>query len=171
MQVKELASASKYQESSSAKAGDGRGKEPTHVSLCDPSCFSAAIVAAMVGFYGNVSSSVIGVIPVAHAQAAVQFSGFADIVEKVKPAVISVRVRIDVGGSLVDDGSEPLSSQESPLERFFRRMVRGYIALQIQEVTPEIAENLGRKYRAGNHGRSADLVVVSRAVRGRDAFS
>jgi serine protease Do len=82
--------------------------------------FSAATVAVIVGFHGNDSGSVIGLVP-AHAQAALQFSGFADIVEKVKPAVISVRVRIDVGASIVDDGSGPLSSQESPLERFFRR--------------------------------------------------
>ena len=63
----------------------------------------------------------VGLIPAAHAQAVVQPSGFADIVEKVKPAVISVRVRIDAGPSIVDDGSTLFSSQESPLERFLRR--------------------------------------------------
>jgi serine protease Do len=47
--------------------------------------------------------------------------GFADVVEKVKPAVISVRVK--VGGpqvSSLDDGESPFR-QGSPLERFFRQ--------------------------------------------------
>jgi serine protease Do len=43
--------------------------------------------------------------------------GFADVVAKVKPAVISVRVRIDGGRRTRDGARQP----ETPLERFFRR--------------------------------------------------
>jgi serine protease Do len=46
--------------------------------------------------------------------------GFADVVDKVKPAVISVRVKFGAGPRITDDGSSP-SPQESPLERFFRQ--------------------------------------------------
>jgi serine protease Do len=99
----------------------GKSRRTSRYAIRAVAYFSAAATAAIVGFYGNVSGSVISPISAAHAQAAVQFSGFADIVEKVKPAVISVRVRIDVGPSIVDDGSTPFSSQETPLERFFRR--------------------------------------------------
>jgi serine protease Do len=49
-------------------------------------------------------------------------AGFADIVEKVKPAVISVRVKVNSGPSLMgfdeQDGSKSPGSQ---MERFFRR--------------------------------------------------
>jgi serine protease Do len=56
----------------------------------------------------------------AHAEAAQGPAGFADIVDKIKPAVISVRVKIDGGPLTLDDGNSPFSG-ESPLERFFRR--------------------------------------------------
>jgi serine protease Do len=56
----------------------------------------------------------------AHAEAAQGPAGFADIVDKVKPAVISVRVKIDGGPLTLGDGNSPFSG-ESPLERFFRR--------------------------------------------------
>src|SRR5580693_7218845 len=49
--------------------------------------------------------------------------GFADIVEKVKPAVISVRVKIDrpaESGLNTDDGDLPFPPG-SPFERFFKR--------------------------------------------------
>jgi serine protease Do len=46
--------------------------------------------------------------------------GFADIVEKVKPAVISVRVRMErAAGALSDDNDLPQPG--TPFERFFRR--------------------------------------------------
>jgi len=49
--------------------------------------------------------------------------GFADIVEKVKPAVISVRVKIDrpANSNLSDDNNELPFPPGSPFERFFRR--------------------------------------------------
>ena len=45
--------------------------------------------------------------------------GFADIVEKVKPAVISVRVRVE-GPQLSSSQSSPFP-QGSQMDRFFRR--------------------------------------------------
>jgi serine protease Do len=47
--------------------------------------------------------------------------GFADIVEKVKPSVISVRVKMDNGPRMMGfDGDSPFPPG-SPMERFFRR--------------------------------------------------
>ncbi len=54
----------------------------------------------------------------AHAQALEHPVGFAAIVAKVKPAVISVRVKIDAGP--LNDLNSPFSD-ETPLERFLRR--------------------------------------------------
>ena len=57
----------------------------------------------------------------AHAQTAQRPAGFADIVEKVKPAVISVRVKMDGGARTMSfDGDSPFPPG-SPMERFFRR--------------------------------------------------
>ena len=45
--------------------------------------------------------------------------GFADLVEKVKPAVISVRVKVKAGSEMMSfDGDIPFS-KNSPMERFF----------------------------------------------------
>ena len=46
--------------------------------------------------------------------------GFADIVERVKPAVISVRVKRSGPETTSFDGQQPPFPQGSPLERFFR---------------------------------------------------
>src|SRR4051794_12461171 len=46
--------------------------------------------------------------------------GFADIVEKVKPAVISVRVRVENNPRLSLNRDNPFP-QGSPMDRFFRR--------------------------------------------------
>jgi len=47
--------------------------------------------------------------------------GFADVVEKVKPAVVSVRVKVDAGARTMSmDGNSPFP-QGSPMDRFFRR--------------------------------------------------
>src|SRR5262252_2126553 len=58
------------------------------------------------------------------AETAGQPRGFADLVEKVKPAVISVRVRFDANaqrtGANQDDDMMPFR-QGSPFERFFRQ--------------------------------------------------
>ncbi|HEX4043225.1 MAG TPA: Do family serine endopeptidase [Xanthobacteraceae bacterium] len=47
--------------------------------------------------------------------------GFADIVEKVKPAVISVRVKIDQPANSTDDNSGLPFPPGSPFEKFFRQ--------------------------------------------------
>ena len=46
--------------------------------------------------------------------------GFADVVDKVKPAVISVRVKVDGAKRMSFDGNSPFPPS-SPMERFFRR--------------------------------------------------
>jgi serine protease Do len=61
-----------------------------------------------------------GLTSAANAQTVRGPVGFADIVDKVKPAVISVRVKFGAGPQITDDRSSP-SPQESPLERFFRQ--------------------------------------------------
>ena len=45
---------------------------------------------------------------------------FADVVDKVKPAVISVRVKVDGAKMMSFDGNSPFPPS-SPMERFFRR--------------------------------------------------
>src|SRR5262249_42952770 len=56
-----------------------------------------------------------------YAQNAQRPVGFADIVEKVKPSVISVRVKMDGGPRMTGfDGESPFPPG-SPMERFFRR--------------------------------------------------
>jgi S1-C subfamily serine protease len=55
-----------------------------------------------------------------YAQSVQRPVGFADIVEKVKPAVVSVKVRVNAGGnnlSLNEDNPQ----RGSPFEDFFRR--------------------------------------------------
>src|ERR1051326_4238180 len=68
---------------------------------------------------------------IAHAQNAQRPVGFADIVEKVKPAVISVRVKVDGGAR-----TGGLSRRDLPpgLEQFFRRF-------GMPDVTPEEPRN------------------------------
>jgi serine protease Do len=57
----------------------------------------------------------------AYAQSSQRPVGFADIVEKVKPSVISVRVKMDGGARTMSfDGDSPFPPG-SPMERFFRR--------------------------------------------------
>src|ERR1700681_2739447 len=54
-----------------------------------------SVLLAGSGF--NLNSSLGALSPAAHAQALQRPVGFADIVEKVKPAVVSVRVKMDGG--------------------------------------------------------------------------
>ena len=56
----------------------------------------------------------------AYAQTLQPRSGFADIVDKIKPAVISVRAKLDAGTRTTGRGASP-SPEENPLERFFRQ--------------------------------------------------
>jgi serine protease Do len=58
---------------------------------------------------------------IAYAQNVQKPIGFADIVEKVKPAVISVRVKVDAGARMMGfEGNLPFPPN-SEMERFFRR--------------------------------------------------
>src|SRR5215813_11143190 len=57
----------------------------------------------------------------AYAQNAQRPVGFADIVESVKPAVISVRVKMNSGPQMMGFESNPQLPQGSPMDRFFRR--------------------------------------------------
>jgi serine protease Do len=78
----------------------------------------------------GIAAAVVGVSPqslvpsfptAAAAESAERPVGFGDLVEKVKPAVISVRVKVDaktVSNSLEDNLPFP---QSSPMDRFFRR--------------------------------------------------
>src|SRR5947209_5700383 len=57
----------------------------------------------------------------AYAQNAQRPAGFADIVDRVKPAVISVKVKVDAGRNLMGfEGNAPIPPG-SPMDRFFRR--------------------------------------------------
>ena len=57
----------------------------------------------------------------AYAQTAQRPVGFADIVEKVKPSVISVRVKMSAGPESSSLGEDNPSGPNSPFEFFFRR--------------------------------------------------
>jgi serine protease Do len=58
---------------------------------------------------------------IAYAQGVQRPAGFADIVDKVKPAVISVRVKVNSGAKMTGfDGNSPFPPN-SQMERFFRR--------------------------------------------------
>jgi serine protease Do len=55
------------------------------------------------------------------AESSQRMAGFADLVDKVKPAVISVRVKVDAGAKMMGfDGNSPFPPNSS-MERFFRR--------------------------------------------------
>jgi serine protease Do len=58
--------------------------------------------------------------PAAAAEASSRPAGFADLVEKVKPAVISVRVKLKTASADADNNALPFQPG-SPLEKFFRQ--------------------------------------------------
>jgi serine protease Do len=69
----------------------------------------------------NLNSSLGTLVPPAHAQSLQRPVGFADIVEKVKPAVVSVRVKVDGGARMMGlEGDMPFP-KGSPMDRFFRQ--------------------------------------------------
>ena len=91
-----------------------------------------ALLAGVAGLGAAVLFTAPGFLPqaslpgIAHAQNLTEQArklpqpvGFADIVEKVKPAVISVRVRIE--NARTTSNSENPFPQGSPMDRFFRR--------------------------------------------------
>jgi len=80
----------------------------------------AVVVAASVFLIGPAVMANRAITAAAFAQTTQPRSGFADIVDKIKPAVISVRARLDAGARTTGRGAAP-APEESPLERFFRR--------------------------------------------------
>ncbi len=71
------------------------------------------------------------------AEIAQRPAGFADLVEKVKPAVISVRVKVKAGSEMMSfDGDMPFQ-KNSPMERFFRRFGMPNFGMPNDEGTPE----------------------------------
>ncbi len=84
---------------------------------------SAAVIGAGVLFSGAqfVGKPDTFLASPAYAQSAQRPVGFADVVEKVKPSVISVRVKVDGGARTMSfDGDSPFPPG-SPMERFFKR--------------------------------------------------
>src|SRR6266567_4588210 len=76
-------------------------------------------IAVLLGGPGNFLS-LSALSTAALAQSAQRPAGFADVVEKVKPAVISVRVKLDEGPQTSSDEGLPIP-QGSPFDRFFRQ--------------------------------------------------
>ena len=71
------------------------------------------------------------------AEIAQRPAGFADLVEKVKPAVISVRVKVKAGSEMMSfDGDMPFR-KDSPMGRFFRRFGMPNFGMPNDEGTPE----------------------------------
>jgi serine protease Do len=71
-------------------------------------------LAALLAGYGDWRGTGVSAVSIARAaEASARPVGFADIVEKVKPAVISVRVKMDAG-------SQNLEELPPPIQRFFR---------------------------------------------------
>jgi serine protease Do len=82
---------------------------------------AAALGAAMVVAPPHLAFSPALISP-AHAQTAQRPVGFADIVEKVKPSVISVRVKVSAGSESSSlSGEDNPSGPNSPFQFFFRR--------------------------------------------------
>jgi serine protease Do len=78
----------------------------------------ASVLLAGAGF--NLNSSLGTFSPAALAQSLQRPVGFADIVEKVKPAVVSVRVKMDGGARTMGFEGDLPFPKGSPMDRFFR---------------------------------------------------
>jgi serine protease Do len=65
------------------------------------------------------STEMAGILSIAHGQTAAPWPGFADVVDRIRPAVISVRTRPEAATRA--GKAKPPPPDESPLERFFRR--------------------------------------------------
>jgi serine protease Do len=78
-----------------------------------------SVLLAGSGFNPNSSLGSLG--PAAHAEGLQRPVGFADIVEKVKPAVVSVRVKMDGGPRMMGFEGDMPFPKGSPMDRFFRQ--------------------------------------------------
>ena len=81
----------------------------------------AAIGTCWAVLAGGDGMPIIGMTTDAHAQNAPTWFGFADVVDKIKPAVISVRTEPNAA-SRTEKGKLP-APEDNPLERFFRRFL------------------------------------------------
>ena len=84
---------------------------------------SAAGISAVLVFAGEgLAPPVTSLTAPAYAQTAQRPVGFADIVEKVKPSVISVRVKMNAGPEMSGlSGDDNPFGPNSPFKYFFRR--------------------------------------------------
>ena len=90
------------------------------VLLASAAGLGAGMLFAGFAWTPNSTGTALFAPPLAHAQNAQRPVGFADIVENVKPSVISVKVKMNAGGdSLTLNEDNPLRG--TPFEDFFRR--------------------------------------------------
>ena len=88
----------------------------------------AVAAAALLGAFADAS---LGFPPVAHAAAALAQTAqagpgsFADVVDRVKGAVVSVKVKITESGDETDAPATPRFAPGSPMEKFFRQFGDG----------------------------------------------
>ena len=85
--------------------------------------FASVAGLGIAALAGGASNSSAWISPAVAAETAAQPAGFADVVEKVRPAVISVRVDATTQRTVMnEDGDNAMQfRQGSPFERFFRR--------------------------------------------------
>ncbi len=96
--------------------------------LCSAAVLGSALVVGGPLGYGNFAGQALAATPAPQTVNAPGQTGFADLVAKVKPAVISVRVRVDQGAESDDPNASDQNDQQnspympgSPFEKFFRR--------------------------------------------------
>ena len=111
-------------QSSTPPAARQRILRPRRLALlASAGALGLAVLAA--GPSGYLPSGVAALTSAAHAESAPNTAGFADLVAKVKPAVISVRVRIENDGdndAAFQGSSERMGAdRDSPFERFSRQ--------------------------------------------------
>jgi len=78
-------------------------------------------VAGMLVGPGGFYKTMLATSPANAAESMQRQAGFADLVEKVKPAVISVRVKMDASADMMGLQGDLPFPPNSPMERFFRR--------------------------------------------------
>ena len=103
----------------SAKTSRGRLAAYRPALLAGVAGLSAAALIGGKGFLPPTGVSALST--AAYAQTTARPAGFADLVEKVKPAVISVRVKTDNRAQTMNFGDDEGMQRGEPLERFFRR--------------------------------------------------
>jgi serine protease Do len=81
-----------------------------------------AVIAIATGVFFSLVAPQVAFTPIAHGQSSQRPLGYADIVDKVKPAVISVRVKVDADKLTVDEAWPFLG--DSPLRPLLRRFGR-----------------------------------------------